>query len=164
MKKTTMILALLTAAILVGQIQAPTGQIKATYAGQSVTLNLTVYTKPAVEPITCDATIIAVGEASNCVYTVAGPAPVPITVLMGYGISVTGPATLTIPAGSTAVSFTVTGIAPTAVLQPSDGINPLGAEAHLWYGTDRQFIYAGDVYQLCVAKGDHVVGSDLWGC
>ena len=162
MKKTTLILALLTAAILVGQIQAPTGQIKASYAGQSVTLNLTLYTAPTVDPLTCDATVVAVGQAVNCVFSITGIAPVPITVQMTYGASVSGPPTLTIPANNNSVTFTVTGIAPTAVLQPSDGLNPLGAEAYLWYGTDRQFVYAGDVYQLCPA---HNSGSrDLWGC
>ena len=164
MKKTTMILALLMAAILCGQIQAPTGQIKATYGNQSVILNLTVYTPPTVEPITCDATIIAVGRASNCVYTVLGPAPVPITVLMVYGVSVTGPSTLTIPAGNTTVSFVVTGVSPTAVLLDTDGVNSLGVAAYQFYEPPGGWVYSGEVHQLCVASGDLVAGPDLWGC
>lgn len=160
----TVFLALFAALISVGQIQAPTGQIKATYAGQSVTLNITVYNPPTAEPITCDATIIAVGQSSNCVYTVAGPAPVPITVLMVYGVSVTGPATLTIPAGSTTVSFTVTGVSPTAVLLDTDGVNPLGAAAYQFYEPPGGWVYSGEVHQLCAANGILVAGPDLWGC
>jgi hypothetical protein len=119
MKKTTLILALLTAAILVGQIQAPTGQIKASYAGQSVTLNLTVYTPPTVLPIACDNTTIAVGQNATCTITLSAAAPVVVTISLAYQPSVSGSPSVTIPAGSLSTTFTVVGVAPTATVNPS---------------------------------------------
>jgi len=119
MKKTTMILALLTAAILCGQIQTPTGQIKATYAGQSVTLNLTVYTPPTMLPITCDNTTIAVGQNATCTITLSAATPVVVTVSLTYQPSVSGLPSVTIPVGGLSTTFTVTGVAPTATVNPS---------------------------------------------
>jgi hypothetical protein len=113
------VLALLTAVLVWAQLTTPPGQIKATYAGQSVTLNLTVYTPPTVLPIACDNTTIAVGQNATCTITLSAAAPVVVTISLAYQPSVSGSPSVTIPAGSLSATFTVTGVAPTATVNPS---------------------------------------------